>query len=76
MDHRPAESMSWSPNPAEIFSGRVWSCRLSQSPDRILNAIAVMFEPGARSFGTHIRRDRSSTSPQGRAGWELPTEWK
>ena len=49
MEHTKAESMEWRPQPEEHFTGRAWMGVLSQGEDRILNAITVMFEPGART---------------------------
>lgn len=50
MEHARTGDLHWGPNPSATFTGPVWSARLSQGPDRALNAIAVMFAPGARSF--------------------------
>ncbi len=50
MDHVRGADLLWEPNPSKTFTGTVWSARLSQGPDRALNAIAVMFAPRARTF--------------------------
>jgi quercetin dioxygenase-like cupin family protein len=50
VEHTPAEDIRWEPAPDEHFTGRVWF-GLLDSPRRAgdLNALAVMFEPGART---------------------------
>ncbi|HUP16897.1 MAG TPA: cupin domain-containing protein [Acidimicrobiia bacterium] len=50
MDHTPAERLQWNRNPATTFTGTVWSSPLSRDSDRSLTALAVMFEPGARTY--------------------------
>lgn len=50
MEHTPAERLEWNPNPAATFTGKVWSSPLSREPDRNLTALAVIFEPGARTY--------------------------
>jgi quercetin dioxygenase-like cupin family protein len=49
MEHIPADHVEWRSQPAEHFTGRAWMGVLSQAEDRTLNAITVMFEPGART---------------------------
>lgn len=54
MDHTPAEDITWVEAPAENFTGQVRFGRLSQAPDPGLNALGVLFEPGARTdWHTH-----------------------
>lgn len=54
MEHVTAESLRWEEAPSEYFTGRVWFGPLSQAEDRPLNALGVMFEPGARTdWHTH-----------------------
>ena len=48
MEHRPADSIEWTPAPAEHFTGDVSFGPLSQV-DGALNALGVHFEPGART---------------------------
>lgn len=50
MDHTPAERLQWSRNPNTTFTGNVWSSPLSRDSARELTALAVMFEPGARTY--------------------------
>jgi quercetin dioxygenase-like cupin family protein len=50
VEHTPAGKLEWSPGSAETFTGNVWSSQLSRAPDRTVNAIGVMFAPGARSY--------------------------
>lgn len=53
MEHRSAESLSWTPAPGERFTGKVLFATLSSHPDA-LNALGVLFEPGARTnWHTH-----------------------
>ena len=49
MEHTPTESLQWESAPAEHFTGQVWFGPLSQAEDRPLNALGVLFEPGART---------------------------
>ena len=54
MQHRSAEEQEWESAPPENFTGRVWFGPLSQGDDRVLNALGVSFEPGARTdWHTH-----------------------
>jgi quercetin dioxygenase-like cupin family protein len=54
MDHSRAEDIDWQPAPAENFTGHVWFGALSKAPDPGLNALGVLFEPGARTdWHTH-----------------------
>ena len=54
MEHTPAGSLSWEEAPKENFTGKVWFGSLSQAEDRPLNALGVLFEPGARTdWHTH-----------------------
>lgn len=41
--------MEWSPQPEANFTGKAWMGVLSRADDRVLNAISVLFEPGART---------------------------
>jgi quercetin dioxygenase-like cupin family protein len=53
MDHTPAEDIPWTPAPAEHFTGKVMFGPLSSRPDGV-QALAVQFEPGARTdWHTH-----------------------
>lgn len=53
MEHTPAEGIPWVPAPAEHFTGRVMFGPLSNK-DGELNALAVQFDPGARTdWHTH-----------------------
>lgn len=49
MEHTPAENIEWVNAPGEHFTGTVRFGPLSSAPDRSLNALGVLFEPGARS---------------------------
>ena len=49
MEHTPTESLRWESAPEEHFTGRVWFGPLSHAEDRPLNALGVLFEPGART---------------------------
>jgi quercetin dioxygenase-like cupin family protein len=54
MEHTPAADISWVPAGDEHFTGTVFFGPLSSGPDRSLNALAVLFEPGARTdWHTH-----------------------
>lgn len=48
MEHKPTGARSWETASAEHFTGRVWFDALSHDPAG-LNALGVMFEPGART---------------------------
>jgi len=53
MEHKSAETRSWSPSPGEHFTGTVWNSRLNDVEGG-LTVIAVQFAPGARSdWHTH-----------------------
>lgn len=53
MEHTPAEEIPWVPAPAEHFTGRVLFGPLSHKEGG-LSALAVQFEPGARTdWHTH-----------------------
>ena len=49
MEHTTAEKMRWVRQPEEHFTGKAWMGVLSRADDRVLNAISVLFEPGART---------------------------
>lgn len=50
MEHTPAAQIAWEPAPREHFTGRVWFGPLdAPRRDGDLNALGVMFEPGART---------------------------
>lgn len=54
MEHTPAEEIDWVEAGDEHFTGTVLFGRLSAAPDRSLNALGVLFEPGARTdWHTH-----------------------
>jgi quercetin dioxygenase-like cupin family protein len=54
MDHTPAADIRWEDAGDEHFTGRVWFGPLSKAPDPGLNALGVLFEPGARTdWHTH-----------------------
>lgn len=55
MEHNPAEAIPWSAAPEEHFTGRVWFGALAPMPrPDSLNALGVLFEPGARTdWHTH-----------------------
>lgn len=49
MEHTPAESINWQASGNEHFTGSVSNGPLSRAGDRSLTALAVLFQPGARS---------------------------
>lgn len=54
MEHRSVEDINWVTAGDEHFTGKVLFGPLSAAPDRSLNALAVLFEPGARTdWHTH-----------------------
>ncbi len=54
MEHQPAKSLRWESAPDDHFTGRAWFGSLSQREDRPLDALGVMFDPGARTdWHTH-----------------------
>ena len=54
MEHTPAEEIGWVGAGDEHFTGKVYFGPLSAAPDRSLNALGVLFEPGARTdWHTH-----------------------
>jgi len=54
MDHTPAEAIDWADAGDEHFTGKVRFGPLSKAPDPGLNALGVLFEPGARTdWHTH-----------------------
>ena len=54
MDHKRSHDIDWKPAPEENFTGRAWFGPLSKVPDPGLNALGVLFEPGARTdWHTH-----------------------
>ena len=54
MDHTPAEGINWEPAGDEHFTGEVFFGPLSKAPDPGLNALGVLFTPGARTdWHTH-----------------------
>lgn len=54
MEHTRAEDIAWNPAPEEHFTGKVWFGPLSHATQEGLNAMAVQFEPGARThWHTH-----------------------
>ena len=54
MDHTPAEKINWTPAGIEHFTGNVWLGQLSKVPDPGLDALGVLFAPGARTdWHTH-----------------------
>lgn len=54
MEHTPAQDIPWKQAPEEHFTGKVWFGPLSHATDEGLNALAVQFEPGARTdWHTH-----------------------
>jgi quercetin dioxygenase-like cupin family protein len=72
MEHRPSQTIKWNRQPEVNFTGKAWMAVLSRADDRILNSIAVLFEPGAR---THWHSHPEGqvlyvTSGTGRAGTE------
>jgi quercetin dioxygenase-like cupin family protein len=70
MEHTPSRNIKWSRQPEVNFNGKAWMAVLSRADDRVLNAITVLFEPGAR---THWHSHPEGqvlyvTSGTGRAG--------
>lgn len=54
MEHRTAGGLQWDPAPEEHFTRRVWFAALSEPDDpEGLNALGVLFEPGARTDWHH-----------------------
>ncbi|HHC07808.1 MAG TPA: cupin domain-containing protein [Actinobacteria bacterium] len=54
MEHLPAEDLRWEAAPRAHFTGRVWLASLGVMPDEAgLTALAVHFEPGARTGWHH-----------------------
>ena len=54
MKHTPAENIDWAPAPVDNFTGDVWFGSLSHASPEALNALAVLFSPGARTdWHTH-----------------------
>jgi len=54
VEHTRGEDISWVDAGDEHFTGRVSFGPLSVAPDRSLNALGVLFEPGARTdWHTH-----------------------
>ena len=54
MEHTPAENINWVTAGDEYFTGSVFFGPLSSASDRSLNALGVLFEPGARTdWHTH-----------------------
>lgn len=54
MEHKKAEDIAWEGAPGEHFTGKVWFGPLSHATEEGLNALAVQFEPGARTdWHTH-----------------------
>ncbi|MBT8212793.1 MAG: cupin domain-containing protein [Acidimicrobiia bacterium] len=49
MDHTTADNIPWEPAPADHFTGTVYFGPLSHVSDDGLHALAVQFEPGART---------------------------
>jgi quercetin dioxygenase-like cupin family protein len=49
MEHRPSQTINWNRQPEVNFTGMAWMAVLSRGDDRMLNAIAVLFEPRART---------------------------
>jgi quercetin dioxygenase-like cupin family protein len=57
VEHTPAEAIQWEPAPSAHFTGRVWFGPLDgPRRDGDLNALGVMFEPGART-DWHVHPD-------------------
>ena len=72
MEHTTSSNITWNRQPEEHFTGKATMGVLSRADDRVLNAIAVLFEPGAR---THWHSHPEGqvlyvTSGTGRAGTE------
>ena len=54
MEHRPSGDIDWVSAGDEHFTGVVRFGALSSGPDRSLNALGVLFEPGSRTdWHTH-----------------------
>jgi quercetin dioxygenase-like cupin family protein len=54
MELKRAEGIDWTPAGDEHFTGNVWFGPLSHAHPEALNALAVQFEPGARTdWHTH-----------------------
>jgi quercetin dioxygenase-like cupin family protein len=54
VDHTPAEEIGWTPAGTEHFTGDVWFGQLSKVADPGLDALGVLFSPGARTdWHTH-----------------------
>ncbi len=54
MEHTAAESLDWTSAGADHFTGHVWFGPLSHAHPEGLNALGVLFEPGARTdWHTH-----------------------
>jgi len=54
VEHTPAEGIDWVAAGDEHFTGTVLFGPLSAAPDRSLNALGVLFAPGARTdWHTH-----------------------
>jgi quercetin dioxygenase-like cupin family protein len=49
VEHTPAEEINWVEAGDEHFTGTVFFGPLSAAPDRTLNTLGVLFEPGART---------------------------
>ena len=49
MEYTPARDVRWVEASEDHFTGTVFFGPLSVAPDRSLNALGVLFEPGARS---------------------------
>ena len=56
MEHTPAGEISWVAAGDEHFTGKVYFGPLSAASDRSLNALGVLFEPGAHT-DWHSRPD-------------------
>lgn len=54
MEHTRAEDIPWKQAPKDNFTGKVWIGPLSHATKEGLHALAVQFEPGARTdWHTH-----------------------
>ena len=50
MEHRPGADLEWTEAPSEHFTGSVWFGPLAPQPEpESLNALGVLFAPGART---------------------------
>jgi quercetin dioxygenase-like cupin family protein len=49
VEHTPTTDITWVEAGNDHFTGTVFFAPLSVAPDRSLNALGVLFEPGARS---------------------------